>query len=131
MSQPLADAPPASQPTPEAPAQAAGAPGPFPLPLEAVGERSAQGFGVRMRVRAEHVTVSKAVVVSERVVVRRLVVGDVAHVAGVVRREQLRLETRGRIAELGQAETWADREAPAQEHVAARHGLPWRKGATR
>ena len=67
------------------------------LPLEASTDRSDQGWVVRLRVRAEHVTVSKQVVTTERVVLRRELVSDVAHVESPVKREQLHLETDGRV----------------------------------
>ena len=67
------------------------------LPLEAVASPAGQGWGIRLAVRAEHVTVSKEVVVFERVVVRRLEAADVARVDAEVRREELRTATEGDI----------------------------------
>jgi len=67
------------------------------LPLEAVPISTALGWSIRLPVRAERVTVSKEVVVRERVVVRRGKVADVAHVEAEVRREELRTSTEGEI----------------------------------
>ena len=63
------------------------------LPLEAVRDRSNRGWVVRLPLRTEHVTVRKEVVIGERVVLRRVLVGDVARFEATVQREQLRLET--------------------------------------
>ncbi len=108
------------------------------LPLKAVRDRSDKGWVVCLRVRAEHVTVRKEVVVSERVVLRRVLVGDVLRLDTVVQRERLRLDTEGpvqvagspdqRVSVMGDVE--ADRVRQHPEQLAARHGLPWRRDAS-
>jgi uncharacterized protein (TIGR02271 family) len=67
------------------------------LPLEAVPISTAHGWSIRLPVHAERVTVSKDVVVRERVVVCRRELADVAHVHAEVRREELRTSTEGEI----------------------------------
>lgn len=68
-----------------------------PLPLEAMQSRTDQRWTVRLPVRAEQVSVSKQVIVRERVVVHRRTVEDVARVDGQVSREVLRLETESEV----------------------------------
>jgi stress response protein YsnF len=63
------------------------------LTLDASRMGSAQGWSVRVPVRAEQVHVSKQVVVRERVTVRRKAIGDVAHLEDEVRREVLDIDT--------------------------------------
>ena len=107
---------------------------PRSLPLDALRERSAQGWVVRLPVRAEHPTVSKEVVISERVVLQRAMVGDVARFEVVVRREQLRLETQGQVEIAGSVDEKdrVDEDARQHpEHLAARQGLPWRSDTKR
>jgi uncharacterized protein (TIGR02271 family) len=70
---------------------------PAALPLDATRERWADGWVFRMRVHAERVTVSKEVVVSQRIDLRRNVVDDVVHVETRVDREQLQVETEGQV----------------------------------
>jgi hypothetical protein len=86
---------------------------------------------VRLRVRAESVTVRKVVAVSEVVTLRRIVRDDVVHVEAAVRREQARVQTAG---DVRTGRTFEDPlgtdEDPAtqqQEHLAARQGLGWRR----
>jgi hypothetical protein len=67
------------------------------LPIETVPISTAHGWSIRLPVRAERVTVSKDVVVRERVVVRRREIADVAHMEAEVRREELRTSTEGEI----------------------------------
>jgi len=67
------------------------------LPLEARVETSLRGTTIRLPVRAEHVTVEKRAVVVEEVHVRTAQVEEVAHLTDTVRREELRLETEGRL----------------------------------
>ncbi|MCA1647610.1 MAG: DUF2382 domain-containing protein [Chloroflexi bacterium] len=67
------------------------------LPLEAAPSTAGRGWAIRLAVRAEHITVSKEVVVRERVVVRRRAVADVARVVADVGREELRTSTEGEI----------------------------------
>jgi stress response protein YsnF len=67
------------------------------LPLEGVPSSAGQGWSVRLPIRAEQVTVSKDVVVRERVLVRRREVADVAHVEAEVRHEELRTSTEGEL----------------------------------
>jgi stress response protein YsnF len=50
---------------------------------------------IRLPVRAEDVTVTKEVVVRERVVLRRREIGDIARVEATVRRERLQAATAG------------------------------------
>lgn len=63
------------------------------LSLEATPASVAHGRSICLPVRAEHVTVSKDVVVHERVVVRRRNASDVTRVDAEVRREELRTRT--------------------------------------
>ena len=65
------------------------------LPLEATRTVDGKGWLIRLPVRAEHVTVSKKVVVCERVSVRRQLVPELARVEAEIRRERLRLDTTG------------------------------------
>ena len=67
------------------------------LPLEASRASSGLGWAVRLPVRAEYVTVTKAAVVRERVVVRRRFVPDGARVQTQVLRERLRVDTQGQV----------------------------------
>jgi Domain of unknown function (DUF2382) len=105
------------------------------LPLEAVTDRSDKGWVVRLRVRAEHVTVSKELVVTERVVLRRGVVDDVVRLDAVVQREMLRLDTEGPVQiahsaleDLSEPDgVVADQVPKHPEQLAARQGLPWRR----
>jgi stress response protein YsnF len=50
---------------------------------------------IRLPVRAEEVTVTKQVVMYERVVLRRREIGDIAPVEATVRRERLQVATAG------------------------------------
>jgi stress response protein YsnF len=52
---------------------------------------------MQLRVRAEEVSVTKQVVVRDRVVLRRRQVGDVARVEETIHREQLQLSTEGQV----------------------------------
>ena len=121
--------------TPSADASTAARAQPRLLPLEAVRDRSDKGWVVRLRVRAEHVTVSKEVVVTERVVLRRGVVDDVVRLEAVVRREQLKVDTEGPVQiahsaleDLNEADgVGADQVPQHPEQLAARQGLPWRR----
>jgi hypothetical protein len=100
------------------------------LPLEAVRDRSDKGWVVRLRVGAEHVTVRKAVVASERVVLRQAVVDDVVRLDAVVQREQLRLDTEGSVQMTDSALEEPSEGDGVPQHpkqVAARQGLPWRR----
>ena len=103
------------------------------LPLGAVRERSDRGWVVRLRVRAEHIAISKAAVISERVVLRRAMVGDVVRLEAVVPAEQLDSRRTG-VSTLPGRPT--RRTAPGDEgqhqpeHLAARQGLPWRQDTT-
>src|ERR671933_163409 len=65
------------------------------LPLGAARSRSRQGWVIRLPVRAEEVTVTKEVVVRERVVLRRREPDDIAPVEATVRRERLQVATAG------------------------------------
>ena len=64
-------------------------------PLEVARAPSGQGWVIRIPVRAERVTLSKQVVVRERVVIRQREVREIAQLDATVRREQLRVETEG------------------------------------
>jgi stress response protein YsnF len=66
------------------------------LLLEASVPADAQGWVVRLPVRAEHIEVEKQSVVYERVVVRRGEVDDVERVDTSIRRETLNIETEKR-----------------------------------
>ena len=65
------------------------------LPLGAARSHSRQGWVIRFPVRAEQVTVTREVVVRERVVLRRREIGDIAPVEATVRRERLQIGTTG------------------------------------
>ena len=65
------------------------------LSLGATRSRSDQGWVIRLPVRAEEVTVTKQVVIYERVVLRRREIGDIAPVEATVRRERLQAATAG------------------------------------
>ena len=67
------------------------------LPLEASRTPIGLGWTIRLPVRAEHVTITKEVVVREAVVLRRREVDDVARLDATVRREELRVETEGEV----------------------------------
>jgi hypothetical protein len=73
----------------------AGAPASTRLPLQASAARSDKGWTIRLPVRAEHVTVSKRVVVRERVVIGRETFTEAQRVRADVRREEARLTTHG------------------------------------
>jgi len=62
------------------------------LPLEADGRRTADGWLIRLPVRAEHVIVTREPFVRERVVLRKRMLDEVEHVEEIVRRERLRVE---------------------------------------
>jgi len=62
------------------------------LPLDARQQKSAQGWTATFTVRAEHVTVSKRVVVREEAVLRRRADERIARLEGEVRREVLRVD---------------------------------------
>jgi stress response protein YsnF len=68
------------------------------LALEATPEPSESGWSIRLRVRAEQLTITKQVVVRERVVLRRRELSEVAHLDTTVRREELRVEREGDVA---------------------------------
>jgi hypothetical protein len=81
----------------EAPATPSG--GPLrQLALEATPEPNGWGWSIRLPVRAEQLTVTKQVVVRERVVLRRREVSEVAHLDTTVRREELRIQREGDVA---------------------------------
>src|SRR5438067_5459698 len=69
------------------------------LPLEATGEPWGGPWGanwsVRLPLRAEQISIEKQTVVVENVVVRRRLQKEVVRQDDAVRRERLRLETRG------------------------------------
>jgi hypothetical protein len=67
------------------------------LALEATPELSGSGWSLRLAVRAEQVTITKHVVVRERVVLRRRQLSEVARVDTTVRREELRIGREGEI----------------------------------
>ena len=103
---------------------------PTALPLEAIRDRAEQGWVVRLRVRGEHVTVSKEVVIRERVFIRRNAVDGVAHVESEVLREELRIDTTGQVAFADSATETGLEDVPYHsEQLAARQGLPWRRDA--
>ncbi len=77
------------------PATAAAAP--EQLPLEAAVASTGLDWIIRLPVRAEHVTITREVVVRETVVLRRRQVDDIARVDATVQREQLRVETEGQV----------------------------------
>jgi Domain of unknown function (DUF2382) len=70
---------------------------PRALPLEAARAPAGRGWAIRLPVRAEQVSVTKQVIVRERVVLRRHQVGDVARPQITVRRERLRVGTEGQV----------------------------------
>ena len=78
--------------------QGVAVPPPAALKLEARRVSAGPGWAVRLPVRAEQVTVSKAVVVRERVVVRRRRLQGMAQVETEVRRERLRVDAAGQVA---------------------------------
>jgi uncharacterized protein (TIGR02271 family) len=61
-----------------------------PLPIEGAPTRAQNGWSVRLRVRAEEITIAKQTVIGERVRLQRTRVQEVARVDAVLRREQLR-----------------------------------------
>ena len=63
------------------------------LPLGGRIEKAERGWRLRLKVRAEEVSVSKRTVVAEEVIVRTTPVEDVARVRETVRREELRVDT--------------------------------------
>lgn len=63
------------------------------LPLGAQIETTDRGWRLRLRVRAEDVSVSKRTIVAEEVLVRIRPIADVARVRETIRREELRIET--------------------------------------
>ena len=65
------------------------------LRLGAARSRSGQGWVIRLPVRAEQVTVTKEVVVRERVVLRRREAEDLVRAEATVRRERLQVGTTG------------------------------------
>ena len=75
----------------QAPASAA----PRTLPLEATRTPDGQGWLIRLPVWAEQVTVTKEVIVGERVVVHRQTLAETARIQAEIRRERLRMETDG------------------------------------
>ena len=86
------------------------------LPLGAARSRSGQGWVIRLPVRAEEVTVTKQVVIYERVVLRRREIGDIAPVEATVRRERLQVATAGQVDIVEVAED-ARGGAPAPERT--------------
>ncbi|MDQ3811969.1 MAG: DUF2382 domain-containing protein [Chloroflexota bacterium] len=75
----------------------ADAPAARQLPLETTPLRVGDGWVIRLRVRAEEVSVSRETVVRERVVLRRREVDDLTRVQESVQREQLQLATEGEL----------------------------------
>ena len=71
---------------------------------------------IRLPVRAEEVTVTKQVVIYERVVLRRREIGDIAPVEATVRRERLQVATAGQVDIVEVAED-ARGGAPAPERT--------------
>jgi stress response protein YsnF len=65
------------------------------LVLEATLEPAGWGLDIRLPVRAEHVTITKEVVVHERVVLWRREMSEVVRLDTTVRREELRIEGQG------------------------------------
>ena len=70
-------------------------PTPHVLPIEGTPTFADNAWSVRLPVRAEHISVSKHVVVRERVVVKRNRIAEVARVEAQLRREQLRARRSG------------------------------------
>ena len=71
------------------------APTPDALPIEAAPEFADHAWSVRLPVRAEQITVSKQVVVRERVSLSRRRVDEIARVEAELRRQELRITTSG------------------------------------
>jgi len=78
------------------------------LPLQGTVETVANGWALRLPVRAEHVTVTKQAVVVEEVVLRRSEVDDVVHVDETLRRERLRVSTEGDVEVANQTPSGPD-----------------------
>ena len=74
------------------------------LPLDATRSRSGQGWVIRLPARAEEVTVTREVVVRERVVLRRREADEVARVEATIRRERLQVATAGPVEVVDVAE---------------------------
>jgi uncharacterized protein (TIGR02271 family) len=69
-----------------------------PLPIEGTPTFADNAWSVRLPVRAEQITISKQVVVRERVRLERRRVEEVARVDAVLRHEELRTTTSGAVA---------------------------------
>jgi uncharacterized protein (TIGR02271 family) len=63
------------------------------MEIEDTPTSASSGWSLRLPVRAEHVTLSRQVVVCERVVVTRRRIEEVARVQAELRREELRTST--------------------------------------
>jgi Domain of unknown function (DUF2382) len=63
------------------------------LQTEAVLERTDDGWSIRLPVRSEAIHIRKRVVVSERVLVHRVVRSEIEHLDATIRREKLRVDT--------------------------------------
>jgi hypothetical protein len=100
---------------------------PAALPLDALCERSQGGWTVRLRVHAEHITITKEVVVTERVVLRRNQIDDVLHIGAVVQREQLQVEADGKAGTTYLADHLSDFDT---DRLAARQACPGAETST-
>lgn len=70
-----------------------------PLPLEVrFREATAEGFTVRLPVRAENVSVTKQAFVFETVVLRSRTHESSKRIEGTIRREELEMETHGNVS---------------------------------
>jgi hypothetical protein len=93
------------------------------LPLEAALHPSPDGWTVRLPLRAETVTVRRQAFVAEEVVVRRRRAETDVHLRDTVRREELRLDTRGDLDPTDDLEAPGDLEA-TRRYRPARPGRP-------
>ena len=77
------------------------------LPLDVSPQPAGEGWQLRVPLRAEQVTVSKQVVVRERVAIARRRVGETQDIDVTVRRERLRVEPEGEL-DIARGETAED-----------------------
>jgi len=74
-------------------------PGRRRMPLNGETTRSAGGWTIRIPLEVEEVILTKEIYIAEEVHVAVRPVSDVAHVTGSVRREELQVETEGKLDE--------------------------------
>jgi len=93
------------------------------LRLDARPVASDAGWSISLQCRAEELTLSKRVVVYERVLLRKRRVGEAAHIQTTLQREELRVGTEGDVNVHGGSVLPRSPKSTADQDVSQRRGL--------